>query len=186
MKILLINLFFLFIPFCLYAQTEDTLQQRLLEELMIKRDSIIRTAPGKPFLPFSATSLEGVHFSEQQLKGKVTMVNFWYRACHPCIEEIPLLNDLYTELKDNPSFQFISFTFDPEDVAKQAVEKYNISFTVLPITLQECYQLIFNQGFPTNMIVDKDGKIALYISGEIKDKDKENMIIKIKQLLEQN
>lgn len=181
MKTLLLNLSLLFIPFYLPAQTNDTLQQKILEELIATRDSTIRASIGKPFAAFNATSLIGAHWSEQLLRGKVTMVNFWFRACRPCMEEMPVLNEIYTTVKENPNFQFISFTFDSEAIAKQVTDKYNISFTVLPVSKQECYQLNFNQGFPASMIIDKEGKIAFYTTGKLLDKDE--IVRKIEQLL---
>ena len=51
---------------------------------------------------FSAESLEGEAFSEEEIQGKdVTIINFWALTCPPCIAEMPELAALEKALPEN-------------------------------------------------------------------------------------
>ncbi len=51
---------------------------------------------------FSAESLEGDAFSEEDIQGKdVTIINFWALTCPPCIAEMPELAALEKALPEN-------------------------------------------------------------------------------------
>ncbi|MDR0799307.1 MAG: TlpA family protein disulfide reductase, partial [Dysgonamonadaceae bacterium] len=130
-----------------------------------QRNSINESKIGTPFLDFTAKNLNKKTISEKQLKGKITFINLWFQACPPCLAEMDALNDLYHKFKDNPSFQFLSFTFDSPEDARIMVKKFDMPYDVLPVTEKECHRLNFGNGFPTNMIVDQSGKIVFLQTG---------------------
>ena len=125
---------------------------------------------GKQFSQFHAETLNGETFTENNLKGKVTLINFWFEYCSPCIAEFDALNDLVVKFNGNKKFQFLSFTYDTPESAKASVEKYHLLFPVLCIPSKECYRLNFNSGFPTSIIVDETGKILVIKSSGSIDK----------------
>lgn len=135
-----------------------------------QQDSIRKQHIGKPYPDFTAYDLDGKVVSNQQLIGKVTMINFWFKHCSPCLVEFEALNALYQKFKDHPTFQFISFTKDPPDDAKESVQKHQLLYMVCPVKSDECYRLNFDSGFPTNIIVDPTGKIIFYKKGGKIDK----------------
>ena len=137
-----------------------------------KQDSLFQLNTGKLYPSFTVVSLEGKTITEKELTGKVTIVNFWFHYCEPCVAEFDALNDLYRKLKDNPAFRFISFTSDSSDDAKESVGKYKLSFPICPVSEQECFRLNLNQGFPTTIIIDKAGRMALLKSGGYTEKEK--------------
>jgi peroxiredoxin len=123
---------------------------------------------GKQLPEFSAKDTNGTSYSLKSIKNsKVTFVNLWFTNCPPCIAEIPGLNRLYSLMKDSLGFQFIAITWDPESRAKATIKKYEIQFPVLMVTPKEALQLTFGRGYPTNMVVDKDGIIRSTLSGGI-------------------
>lgn len=138
----------------------------LYEEMQRKQQENV----GKQFSQFRAETLNGVSFTENNLKGKVTLINFWFEYCSPCIAEFDALNDLVIHFKGNKKFQFLSFTNDTPESAKISVEKYHLLFPVLCIPEAECFRLNYNSGFPTSIIIDETGKILLIKSGGSLDK----------------
>lgn len=166
----------------LSAQIDSAMQRKMDTELSQRIDSITKHSIGKPFAPFTAASLDGKTFSEKQLIGKVTLVNFWFESCPPCIRELESLKALHLKYENNPTFQLISFSSDYPEIAREVVQTYQIPYIVCPIDRKDCYRLNMNSGFPTNMIVNQEGKIAFFRMGGGSDKEEE---LKIFQQLEQ-
>ena len=106
---------------------QNALKNGKVEEIILKReiknDSIIITAritilmrddKNNYFDPYSEPKkLIGKHFpienfknskqkqfSKNYLKGKPTFINFWFTRCLPCIEEIPMMNNLKEKYDD--------------------------------------------------------------------------------------
>lgn len=142
------------------------------ESYLHKCDSLVQLNVGKQFPSFTAITLKGDIVSDKDLLGRVTIFNFWFRYCEPCIAEFDALNGLYQQFRDDKIFQFISFTSDAPEVANTSVIKYKLLFPVCSISEKECFRLNFNQGFPTTIIVDKFGKIALIKTGGSLEKEK--------------
>ncbi|MDR2057234.1 MAG: TlpA family protein disulfide reductase [Dysgonamonadaceae bacterium] len=166
MRVLLL-LAFTICPLSLTAQLDDDIIASLRE-----LDSITQSKIGTPYPDFTATSLDGKTISEKQLTGKVTIINFWFEACAPCLAEFDALNDLYHRFKDNPFFQFLSFTFDSAEDAKATACKFNIPYDVFSIADAECRRLNYKQGFPTTIIIDQSGKLVFSDHGGLPIKQK--------------
>lgn len=122
---------------------------------------------GKSVPDFKARTLNGRSYSSDMLKGKVTFINFWFENCQPCIAEFGALNELYKRFKDNKDFQFLSFTWEKKDNALRVARQYGLEYPVLCISEDSCRKLIDHvmAGYPSNVIVDKEGKIQFSISG---------------------
>ena len=56
---------------------------------------------GNPFPAFDLPTLSGDRLDQNQLKGKPTVINFWFTRCAPCIDEIPVLNALAINIFGN-------------------------------------------------------------------------------------
>jgi len=150
-----------------------------------KKDSILRLNIGKRYPEFKATSIEGQTIDEKKLEGKVTFINFWFKHCKPCVAELDELCILQQKFSKDPAFQFISFTLDSYQDAKESVAKFKLSFPVYPISRTECYRLNFNQGFPTTIIVNKTGKIIFLNSGgSLEKKGISQEIWRLEQIIE--
>lgn len=120
---------------------------------------------GKSFPHFKTKGIDGKYFSDSLLIGKITLINFWFEGCHPCVAEFESLNKIFKEFRNNKLFNFITFTFDGTASIMESIKKYSLQFPIFAITEPECHRLNFGSGFPTNIIVDKEGKIAFFKSG---------------------
>ena len=67
-------------------------------------------------------------------------------------------------VKGNPDVQFFAITWDTKAQANETIKKYNIQFPVLIIPEIEASQVTFGRGYPTNMVLDKKGKIRSILS----------------------
>ena len=82
--------------------------------------------------PFTATDLEGTTFTLDELKGKVVVINFWFVACKPCVEEIPELNEL-VEKYEEKDVVFLSFALDNEKRLNSFLEKTPFKYHIFPV-----------------------------------------------------
>ena len=158
--------------------------EQLLSQEFARYDSIRQAQIGKMYPNFQVVTLVGDTISEKHLKSKVTLLNFWFETCAPCIAEFGELNKLYERLETNSDFQFISFSTDAIEDIKRIIQKYQLRFPVCPISREEAYRLNLNSGFPTNIVIDRTGMIIyLKSGGAVEEKRVKKQIKEIEQLI---
>ncbi|HVG16638.1 MAG TPA: TlpA disulfide reductase family protein [Chitinophagaceae bacterium] len=76
----------------------------------------------------SGKQLNGSTISLQELaKDKVTVVNVWSTFCGPCLEELPMLHNLYDNNKNNSQFAFITMALNTNDELTQFISAADTS-----------------------------------------------------------
>jgi thiol-disulfide isomerase/thioredoxin len=135
---------------------------------------------GKNFLPFRNTSISGKYYSNGSLKGKIVFLNFWFEGCAPCVSEFSEINNLAKKYANNSKVKILTFTFESPERVKTYIRKYNLKFEIIPISDKKCKTLNFDLGFPTNMILDKAGKISFIDIGGSTDANYNNKYFKDK------
>lgn len=138
-----------------------------LRERMLARQ---QEAIGKPFPAFSVL-LNNKAYSNKELQGKIVFINIWFAACAPCMAEMADLNKLYDTFKADSRFEFISITFEDEATIASYRRKYHMEYRILSVTIDSCIKLNFGSGYPTNVILDKNGIISYFKSGGVMDKE---------------
>lgn len=113
---------------------------------------------GKTLPDFQGTSTDGKKFTRKQLKDKVAVINFWFENCPPCIEEMPELNKLVDKYTKK-GVRFIGITHDLPGKAKRFQKQKSYHYQIISLTKEEIAELNINHGFPSNILVGKDGKI---------------------------
>ena len=161
----IISCFFILFSTGLFAQNGIENYQVDVNKYLLKMDSIKKSSIGKEFYDFKAKTLEGNSAFKRDLLGKITIVDIWFENCAPCLVELEKLSELYKKFKDISDFKFLSFTIDSPDVAIKAVKKYNISYEVCPISREVANNMNFNMGFPTKIIINREGKIVFFKIG---------------------
>ena len=118
------------------------------------------------------TDLEGNLVNMADYKGKVIFLNFWATWCMPCVAELPSIENLYTEFKDDVIFLLIS-NENPEKVKSYHTKKeYTVPFHIQNETSVIPKQY-YHEGIPTTFIINKNGKIVKASSGAEDWDDKE-------------
>lgn len=112
---------------------------------------------------FNLKSLSGEIFSSEQLKGKPTLINFWFTQCPPCIDEMPALNKIAKKFKED--FNFIAITYNNQDDVKKFLKKHSFEFKHLVDAKKYTDQLSL-KSYPMNIFLDKNG-IVKYVKGGI-------------------
>lgn len=117
----------------------------------------------KLFRPFNEKLITGKYFSEKELKGKITLINFWFASCGPCIAEFPQLNFLYKKFNYCKNFQMLGVTFESKAEVMKMKKKYQITYPLLLTSRAKCSDLSFSLGYPVTILTDYTGKI-IYIT----------------------
>jgi peroxiredoxin len=108
---------------------------------------------------FTLTDLEGKAWSLKSLKGKVVLVNFWATWCPPCRKEIPDLEALYKQFK-NQGLVVLAISDEEAGKVKPFVAQQGISYTVLLDPGRKVNTLFRVRGIPKTFIYDRSGKPA--------------------------
>jgi peroxiredoxin len=140
--------------------------------LLQKYDSLFKLS-GKPRIlkgvPAPGFSLPGIDrklVNLEDYKGKVVLLNIWATWCPPCVEEMPSMEKLYQELKDE-DFVILAVSIDVSgsNVVTLFMEKHKLSFPALTDTQGTLKTLYQTTGVPESFIIGKDGIIAEKIIG---------------------
>ncbi len=112
---------------------------------------------------FSARELSGNH-RNINYEGKITLLNFWFISCPPCIGEIPFLNELQNKYSDN--LEVISLGRDTKSDIIEFNKKHPMDYTVIP-EATNIIDKIFRMrwGYPKNILVGPDGKVLAMTKG---------------------
>jgi peroxiredoxin len=130
-----------------------------------------RAAPvreGDPAPEFRLTALNGQTVSLASLRGKVVMVHFWATWCPPCVEELPVLDQMYRSLFGS-DLEVLAVSVDeggPEGVGA-FIQRNRIS---LPVLRDPDHAVANSYGtfkFPETYLVDRQGVVRKKIIGAL-------------------
>ena len=156
------------------AVTDVSMKERVLEKLNTAQ------APENPFPAFTGKDFDGNDVDSSLFsQNAVTVVNFWFTTCPPCIGELPVLSALNEALVEAGAGEVIGinvYTLDGSSreiskaanaMAKQEAAYRNIYFD----SSSEAGQFADNiMAFPTTYLVDRNGGIiGEEIVGSIND-----------------
>ncbi|QDG64599.1 TlpA family protein disulfide reductase [Pseudarthrobacter sp. NIBRBAC000502770] len=123
-----------------------------------------------------AVQIQGALFSgaavtPADFQGKVSVLNFWFAACAPCRVEAPLLEELHQEFKDQ-GVQFFGVNLRDEKPTAEAFEKtFNLTYPSFDdkdgSVLLSVSGLVPPGAVPTTLVLDKQGRVASRVLGEI-------------------
>lgn len=159
-----------------------TAEEKLKTENARKEKEEAHKLLNKDAIDFTVKDIQGENYSLESLKDKIIVLNFWFTSCKPCLQEIPDLNKLVAKYKNNKEIVFLGFAKNNDVELNAFLEKTQFDYTLIPVnkSLIEDYKVT---AYPTSMIINQTGKIALvtesYSSTTVK-----NIEDKIDELLE--
>lgn len=117
-----------------------------------------------------------------KLKGKVVYVDFWASWCTPCRKSFPWMNELNKKYKDQ-GLEVVAVNLDKSrEPIDEFLAKTPAEFTIAydpSGTAASSYKVA---GMPSSYLIDRNGQLQVSHIG-FRDKDKEEMESKIKELL---
>lgn len=131
-----------------------------------RRDYVTYTPPeplaeGTPAPDWALPTLAGDTVRLADLRGKIVLLDFFYKHCAPCCAALPFLQNLHEKYKDRG---VVLLGIDPidnpeKDEMADFIAKRGITYTVLfsDRELSQTYHIV---AFPTLFFIDRDGNIA--------------------------
>ena len=105
---------------------------------------------------FDLRDLKGKRVTSASLKGKPTLVNFYFAKCKPCILEVGPLNEFAAA---RPHMNFLAVTFDDTDETRAFVDKYKFKWRVVP-NARDLIDRVRVKSYPMMALFDADGPPA--------------------------
>ena len=111
---------------------------------------------------WSLISLKDKTVNLSDYKGKLVLIDFFYKSCYPCMLALPALQDLHEKYNDK-SLEVIGI--DPYDTKEKDdidnfLAKRSITYTIL-LGGKDVAKEYHVSGYPTMYLIDKNGKIIL-------------------------
>lgn len=124
-----------------------------------------------PDFPPGLTWFNSPPLSLEQLKGKVVLIDFWTYSCINCQRALPHIKEWWEKYKDHglviigvhdPEFEF------EKDIKnlEEAIKKYEVTWPVVSDNNHEIWNLYDVHAWPTEYLVDHEGKIIYHHIGE--------------------
>jgi peroxiredoxin len=114
---------------------------------------------------FDLKDLAGQRVTSRSLRGKPTLINFYFAQCAPCILEVGPLNGFAASRRD---LNFLAVTFDEAPEARAFVNRYKFRWRVVPDARDFIEALAVNR-FPMMALFDANGRLLGMRAGGVKD-----------------
>jgi thiol-disulfide isomerase/thioredoxin len=120
-----------------------------------------------PVPELTMQDLEGRTLSTRDLRGKVTIVNFWATWCRPCREEIPHLIKLQEAYREHLQIIGVSNDEAPPETVKKFAAEHGINYPIVMETaeLRRAFPGVF--AIPASFVLDRQARIVQKHSGLI-------------------
>ena len=108
---------------------------------------------------FTLTELGGKKWTLTEQRGKVVVVNFWATWCPPCRKEMPDLETLYKQFKDQG---LVILAISDEDAGKVApfIAEQKVTYPILLDPGRKVNELFQIEGIPKTFVYDRSGKLV--------------------------
>lgn len=122
----------------------------------------------RPLPELALQRMNGTPIASSELRGRVTVLDFWGTWCPPCVEEMPVLNELATRYSSNPTVQILlvnpEMYGDAPGKIRTFLRKRDIAIPAALDPSHTCFEIGPMQ-FPTTLVIDRRGHIRYERTG---------------------
>jgi len=108
---------------------------------------------------FTLTELGGKSWTLKEQRGKVVVLNFWATWCPPCRKEMPDLETLYRQFKDQ-GLVILAISDEDAGKVKPFIAQRKITFPILLDPGRKVNELFQIEGIPKTFVYDRNGKLV--------------------------
>ena len=151
------------------AMADDNMDKDMMDDNMADKDMMMEDDSAVKFPAFEGKDLDGNPVTSELFKNNaVTVVNFWFSTCAPCIGELGELDELDQMLREKGGAVIginadtiggdESMIMEAKSILEKKGAKYqNIYFPADSEAGKLTYSIT---AFPTTMVVDRNGNIV--------------------------
>jgi cytochrome oxidase Cu insertion factor (SCO1/SenC/PrrC family) len=115
--------------------------------------------------PFDLEDLDGKRVTSASLRGKPTLVSFYFATCIPCILEVEPINRFAAA---RPQMNFLAVTFDEPAEARAFVKRFGLRWRVVPDARDFIDRMRVKQ-YPLMALFDANGRLLGTKKGGARD-----------------
>lgn len=120
---------------------------------------------------FKLRLLDGRVVDSKNLRGRVTVIDFWATWCKPCIAEVPEYNRFYQEYsKKGVVLIAVASDSGTEAEVREAAKRLKMEYPVAAPALKDLDRLGEFEVLPTTWVFDARGKLVKEFLGSSPDK----------------
>jgi thiol-disulfide isomerase/thioredoxin len=123
--------------------------------LLLAATVAAETAPS-----FHAKSLDGESFTNESLKGKVVLLQFWATWCKFCRGEQPVVDELTREFADRGLVVLAVDFMEPKKTVKKYLAEMPRACKVVLTDDTNLAAMYPSHSFPLYVVIDRDGNVA--------------------------
>lgn len=120
------------------------------------------------------TTLNGTSQTLAQWRGKVVVLNFWATWCGPCREEMPMLDALRSQWR-NQGVEVVGIALDQPVEVQNFLRSLRIGYPVLlgDADTLSLMRSLGNRtgGLPFTVILDRQGKVVARLTGKLSEQN---------------
>lgn len=120
---------------------------------------------------FSLNSLDGKQYTLSDLRGKVVLIDFWATWCPPCKKELPVIEKLHRDFKDE-GLVVLGISDENKTTIEKFLKENKLTFPILLDQGGKVAKLYKVQAIPRVILIDKKGKIVKDITGYEEENEK--------------
>lgn len=168
---------------------EEEGKETAREEDQNAKESKEEEPPLPPAIDFTLTDQYGNSHTLSDYKGKTVFLNFWATWCPPCKAEMPDIQKIYDSYKEEGDDSLVILGIASPNQGRETSAQGIKDFLeengyTYPVLMDESGQVFASYGtysLPTTFMIDKDGNVFGYISGQLSE---EIMLDIIKQTMD--
>jgi thiol-disulfide isomerase/thioredoxin len=141
------------------AGTEESVPVTI-SQLTVSAKNILKLYQ-KPLPNFNVTTLDGENYTADKLKGNIVALKCWFINCSPCVKEMPELNELVLQHKNNANIKFISLALDEKEELNDFLKTTSFLYKTVGGAENYITQTLNVQAFPTHILINKEGNVVL-------------------------
>lgn len=121
---------------------------------------------GQPAYAFKLDLLDGKKFNLADRKGRIVVLDFWATWCGPCMQTMPLVDEVAREFADK-GVDLVAVNLEEQpDAIKSMLERHKLKLTVALDRDGVVSAKYAVTAIPQTVVVDRDGKVArLFVGG---------------------
>lgn len=140
----------------------------LAVQLQRTQRGVLGSGEGPP--QFILETFEGEEISNEDLKGKIVLVNFWASWCKPCEQEAAELQIAWEQYENRGDAVFLGVDYvDTTNEALEYIERFGITYPNGPDLGTRISQTFRIRGVPESFFLNRDGEVAYVKIGPFND-----------------